>query len=124
LAMAAGLAMLTSIKNDAELFNRLAKKTEYLHKGFTRVLNANNITHTINRIGSMISIHFAKNEVVDFETAAHGNNETFKNFFHGMLNEGVYIAPSAFETWFITDALTYKDLDETIAAVSKVAKTL
>jgi glutamate-1-semialdehyde 2,1-aminomutase len=72
----------------------------------------------------MISIHFAEDAVVDFKTSAKGNNETFKKFFHGMLNEGIYIAPSAFETWFITDALTYADLDETIAAVNKVAVTL
>ncbi len=124
LAMAAGLAMLTEINNDTEIFNRLSEKTAYLHKGFTKVLNENNITHTINRIGSMISVHFAKDEVIDFETSAKGNNETFKKFFHGLLNEGIYIAPSAFETWFITDALSYQDLDDTIAAVATVAKTL
>ncbi|WCO02206.1 glutamate-1-semialdehyde 2,1-aminomutase [Psychroserpens ponticola] len=124
LAMAAGLAMLESVNNDAELFQRLEEKTAYLHKGCSRVLTASGITHTINRIGSMISIHFAEGEVVDFESSAKGNNETFKSFFHGMLNEGIYIAPSAFETWFITDALSYKDLDETIAAVAKIAKTL
>ena len=124
LAMAAGLAMLNSINNDSELFQRLEDKTAYLHKGCAEVLKASGVTHTINRVGSMISIHFSETEVVDFETAATGNNDTFKAFFHGMLNEGVYIAPSAFETWFITDALTYEDLDETIAAVKKVAKTL
>jgi glutamate-1-semialdehyde 2,1-aminomutase len=124
LAMAAGLAMLTEINNDPELFNRLAEKTKYLHSGFTKVLNENNITHTINRVGSMISIHFAKDMVVDFESSAKGNNETFKKFFHGLLNEGIYIAPSSFETWFITDALSYQDLDETIEAVATVAKTL
>ncbi|WP_456437907.1 glutamate-1-semialdehyde 2,1-aminomutase [Psychroserpens sp.] len=124
LAMAAGLAMLESINNDAELFQRLEEKTTYLHKGFTKVLNASGIVHTINRIGSMISIHFAEDEVVDFESSAKGNIDRFKNFFHGMLNEGIYIAPSAFETWFITDALTYEDLDETILAVEKVAKSL
>ncbi len=124
LAMAAGLAMLTEINKDAELFQRLAEKTEYLHQGFTKVLIANDITHAINRIGSMISIHFAEGDVVDFESSAKGNNETFKTFFHGMLNNGIYIAPSAFETWFITDALTYQDLDETITAVNAIAKTL
>ena len=124
LAMAAGLTMLTELNGNAEIFNRLAEKTAYLHKGITKVLNDNNILHTINRVGSMISVHFDKAPVTDFETAAKGNNETFKTFFHGMLNEGVYIAPSAFETWFITDALTYEDLDFTIAAVNKVAKTL
>ncbi|WP_435413432.1 glutamate-1-semialdehyde 2,1-aminomutase [Psychroserpens mesophilus] len=124
LAMAAGFAMLNSINNDAELIQRLEDKTAYLHKGCAEVLKASGVTHTINRVGSMISIHFSETEVVDFESAATGNNDTFKAFFHGMLNEGIYIAPSAFETWFITDELTYEDLDETIAAVKKVAKTL
>lgn len=124
LAMAAGLAMLSSINNDAELFQRLEDKTKYLHKGCSQALIDAGITHTINRVGSMISIHFSKDDVVDFESSAKGNNETFKTFFHGMLNEGIYIAPSAFETWFITDALSYEDLDATIAAVAKVAKSL
>ena len=124
LAMAAGLAMLTALNTDKEIFDRLKAKTAYLHEGFTRVLNENKIVHTINRVGSMISVHFAEDEVIDFETAAIGNNETFKKFFHGMLNEGIYIAPSAFETWFITDALTYQDLDKTIEAANKVAITL
>ncbi|MBJ6369789.1 glutamate-1-semialdehyde 2,1-aminomutase [Snuella sedimenti] len=124
LAMAAGLAMLTEIHNDSELFNRLEEKTAYLHKGIAEALQANNVTHTINRVGSMISVHFDKDPVVDFDSAAKGNNDTFKTFFHGLLNEGIYIAPSAFETWFITDALSYKDLDDTIAAVRVVAKTL
>jgi len=124
LAMAAGLAMLTELNSDKEIFKRLFEKTEYLHEGCTKVLTKHNITHTINRVGSMFSIHFAEGKVIDFETSAKGNNDRFKKFFHGMLNEGVYIAPSAFETWFICDALTYKDLDETIAAVEKVAKSL
>ena len=124
LAMAAGLAMLKHLNNDRTIFNRLAEKTEYLHQGMEKALLANNIKHTINRIGSMISIHFESHEVLDFETAAKANNETFKKFFHGMLKEGIYIAPSAFETWFICDALSYEDLDATINAVDKVCKTL
>jgi glutamate-1-semialdehyde 2,1-aminomutase len=124
LAMAAGLAMLKELNSEAKIFTRLAEKTEYLHKGISSVLNANKIEHTINRVGSMISVHFDEAEVVDFDTAAKGNNDTFKKFFHGLLDAGVYIAPSAFETWFITDALTYEDLDFTISAIDKVAKTL
>jgi len=124
LAMAAGLAMLEELNANDDVFTRLNDKTEYLHKGIAEVLTKQNVTHTINRLGSMISVHFAKDEVVDFATSAQGNNETFKQFFHGMLNEGIYIAPSAFETWFISDALSYKDLDATITAVDKVAATL
>ena len=124
LAMAAGLAMLKAINNDEELFKRLEEKTGYLHNGIAKVLTKNNVTHTINRVGSMISVHFDKSPVYNFKTAANGNNEIFKKFFHSMLNQGIYIAPSAFETWFITDALSYEDLDETIRAVEKFAKEL
>ncbi len=124
LAMAAGLAMLTELNEHPEIFESINKKTAYLHKGIAEVLEKHNVTHTINRRGSMISVHFAKDAVVDFESAANGNNDTFKKFFHGMLEQGIYIAPSAFETWFITEALSYEDLDATIAAVDKVAVTL
>lgn len=124
LAMAAGKAMLEALNNDAEIFNRLEEKTAYLEKGIRKVLNDNQIDFTINRVGSMISVHFDKNPVFDFNSAKNGDNETFKKFFHGLLKEGVYIAPSAYETWFITDALTYEDLDFTINAINKVAKEL
>ncbi|MBF4467504.1 glutamate-1-semialdehyde 2,1-aminomutase [Flavobacterium sp. LC2016-12] len=123
LAMAAGFAMLQSLDNDRAIFTRLEEKTAYLEAGIDKVLKANNVVFTINRVGSMISVHFDANPVVDFQTAAKGDNETFKKFFHGLLNEGVYIAPSAYETWFITDALTYEDLDFTINAIDKVSKT-
>jgi glutamate-1-semialdehyde 2,1-aminomutase len=124
LAMAAGLAMLKAINTDKGLMNRLEEKTKYLHNGMAEALDKNNVTHTINRIGSMISVHFSAAAVIDFDSAAKGNNETFKKFFHGMLKRGIYIAPSAFESWFITDALSYQDLNETIAAVEDIAKDL
>ncbi|HEU4789541.1 MAG TPA: aminotransferase class III-fold pyridoxal phosphate-dependent enzyme, partial [Flavobacterium sp.] len=123
LAMAAGLAMLQALDNDREIFKRLEDKTAYLGAGIERVLKANNVVFTINQIGSMISVHFDANPVTDFQSAAAGDNETFKKFFHGLVAEGVYIAPSAYETWFITDALTYEDLDFTIQAIDKVSKT-
>jgi glutamate-1-semialdehyde 2,1-aminomutase len=102
----------------------LEAKTKYLHEGISKVLIDANVVHTINRVGSMISVHFAPDEVLDFESSAHGNNDSFKAFFHGLLNEGIYIAPSAFETWFITDALSYQDLDDTISAIENVATKL
>ncbi|MBC7439975.1 MAG: glutamate-1-semialdehyde 2,1-aminomutase, partial [Flavobacterium sp.] len=123
LAMAAGLTMLQALNNDETIFKRLEEKTAYLADGINRVLTKNNIEFTINRVGSMISVHFDKSPVIDFKSAAKGDNETFKKFFHGLLNEGIYIAPSAYESWFITDALTYEDLDFTINAIDKVSKT-
>ena len=124
LAMAAGLAMLQELNNDTDIFKRLEEKTAYLENGIRTVLSDNAIVHTINRVGSMISVHFDEKPVIDFQTAKNGDNETFKKFFHGLLNEGIYIAPSAYETWFITDALSYTDLDFTINAINKVGKQL
>ena len=124
LAMAAGYEMLKALNVDAGIFSRLDEKTAYLEKGIQRVLTEANVVFTINRVGSMISVHFDANPVYDFATAKNGDNETFKKFFHGLLKRGVYIAPSAYETWFITDALTYEDLDFTINAIAETAKEL
>lgn len=124
LAMAAGLTMLTELNHNPKIFESIDQKTAYLEDGISRALKTNQITHHINRVGSMISVHFTESPVVDFSSAAKGNNNTFKKFFHGMLNEGIYIAPSAFETWFITEALTLNDLDRTIQACEKIAKIL
>lgn len=124
LAMAAGLEMLKALNADAQVFERLEQKTAYLEKGIAEKLTANKVKFTINRVGSMISVHFDEAPVTDFQSASKGDNETFKKFFHGLLQEGIYIAPSAYETWFITDALTYEDLDFTINAVDKIAKQL
>jgi len=120
LAMSAGLAMLTELNNHPEVFTSLADKTAYLHKGIAETLTEKGVAHQINRFGSMISVHFTEEPVVDFASAAKGNNDTFKKYFHGMLNNGVYLPPSAFESYFLNDALSYADLDRTIEAVGKV----
>lgn len=117
LAMSAGLAMLTELDNRPEVFQSLADKTEYLHKGLDKALGQKGVDYQINRFGSMISVHFTDEPVMDFKTSAKGNNETFKKYFHGMLDRGIYLPPSAFESYFLNDALSYKDLDETIAAL-------
>ncbi|MFC4738914.1 glutamate-1-semialdehyde 2,1-aminomutase [Flavobacterium ponti] len=124
LAMAAGYEMLKELNSDKDIYKRLEEKTAYLYEGIHKVLSDKEIDFTINRVGSMISVHFDKNEVYDFETAKKGDNDSFKKFFHGLVKEGVYIAPSAYETWFITDALSYEDLDFTINAINKVVSNL
>lgn len=124
LAMAAGYAMLTELNSNKEIFESLRKKTEYLHEGMKKVLDDAGIVHQINRIGSMISIHFCENPVTDFKSAAHGNNDKFKTYFHGMLDRGVYMPPSAFESYFLNDALSYEDIDHTVKALSEFVHEL
>ena len=62
----------------------------------------------------MISLHFTNEPVRDFASAAKGANDYFKQFFHGMLKRGVYLPPSAYESWFLCNALTYEDIEKTL----------
>ena len=124
LAMAAGLAMLTALNEQPEVFDRLADKTAYLHQGMESILEKSRIDYQINRFGSMISLHFTDTPVKDFASAAKGDNKTFKKYFHGMLKRGVYLPPSAFESYFLNDATSYKDLDTTLEAFSETYKEL
>ena len=124
LAMAAGLAMLTALNEQPEVFDRLADKTAYLHQGMESILEKSRIDYQINRFGSMISLHFTDTPVKDFASAAKGDNKTFKKYFHGMLKRGVYLPPSAFESYFLNDATSYKDLDTTLEAFSETHKEL
>lgn len=120
LAMSAGLAMLTELNNNPEVFTSLQEKTAHLHIGISEALDKKGIDYQINRFGSMISVHFTDGPVVDFATSAKGNNDTFKKYFHGMLDQGIYLPPSAFESYFLNDALSYEDLDATIEAVDNL----
>lgn len=124
LAMSAGFATLSALNSDREIFKRLEDKTAYLAKGITERLNKAQIPHVINRLGSMVSVHFTDQAVVDFSTSALGNNDTFKKYFHGMLNKGVYLPPSAFESYFLNDALSYEDIDYTLGALTEITETL
>ena len=114
IAMIAGFTMLTELKNNPSVYTALEEKTMYLKNGLDKVLKAWGQPYVINQLGSMISIHFSDHAVIDFATAASANNELFKKYFHAMLKRGVYLPPSAFESWFLNNALTYADLDETI----------
>jgi len=124
LAMSAGLATLSELKINDNIYKSLDEKSSYLEKGMYEVLGKTSLDFKINRLGSMISLHFCSDEVVDFKSSQKGNNEKFKKYFHGMLNEGIYLPPSAFESYFLNDALTYSDIDHTLDALIKVSKTL
>jgi glutamate-1-semialdehyde 2,1-aminomutase len=124
LAMAAGLAMLSELNDHPDLYNSIDQKTEYLHNGLETTFSNQGIPVIINRVGSMISVHFTENPVVDFDSAAAAaQGESFNRFFHGMLKNGVYLPPSAYESWFICDALTNADIDRTIDACKQVVET-
>lgn len=124
LAMAAGFCMLNAIDNDPKLYQRLDEKANYLDIGISEILKRKGVKFSTNRVGSMFSIHFIDDNVIDFDSAKKADNRFFPIFFHEMLKNGIYIAPSSYESWFLSDALTYKDLDKTINVVEKISTKL
>ena len=124
LAMAAGFCMLNAIDNDPKLYQRLDEKAHYLDIGISEILKRKGVKFSTNRVGSMFSIHFIDDNVIDFDSAKKADNRFFPIFFHEMLKNGIYIAPSSYESWFLSDALTYKDLDKTINVVEKISTKL
>ena len=124
LAMRAGIAMLSAMSREG-LYEELSAKSEYLTEGIKAVAAKHGIAIATAAVGGMFGIFFTDKESVDcFEDATHCYLETFKKFFHLMLNEGVYLAPSAYEAGFLSAAHTEADLDATIAAADRAFATL
>ena len=119
IAMIAGYTLLSELKNNPSLYQELNDKTAYLHEGLNKVLTESGTPFVINRFGSMISIHFSEKPVTDFASASTANNALFNKYFHAMLKKGIYLPPSAFESWFLNNALSYADLDATIQATKE-----
>jgi glutamate-1-semialdehyde 2,1-aminomutase len=114
--MIAGYTMLKELKNNPGIYKELDEKCIYLGKRLHEVFDKKGIGHRINRLGSMISIHFCDHDIIDFESASKADIPLFNKFFHHMLENGIYLPPSAYESWFLSNALTYEDLDKTITA--------
>jgi glutamate-1-semialdehyde 2,1-aminomutase len=119
LAMVSGLQTLTYLHNHPEVYKNIDETTAKLHQEIESILLKKDRPFQINRLGSMISVHFCENPVTNFETATSGNNDTFKAFFHHLLNEGIYLPPSAYESWFISDAISALEIEKTLEAISK-----
>ena len=122
LAMAAGFALLSEIKKQ-KIYPVLEEKGKYLEDGLRRVAAQSKIDIQINRVGSMFSLFFTSQPVTDAESARKADGEKFKKFFHSMLEEGIYLAPSAFEAGFISMTHSREDLDKTIFAFEKYASS-
>jgi glutamate-1-semialdehyde 2,1-aminomutase len=116
IAMIAGYTLLKTLKEHPSIYTQLEEKTSQLAAGLREAFGAAGVVYQINRIGSMLSVHFAEYPIVDFTSASGANNELFRRFFHAMLGRGVYLPPSAFETWFISHAITQEDIEFTIDA--------
>ncbi len=120
IAMAAGLACLTELKKDGNQ-QRLNQLTEKLSQGLKALADKHGIPFSVNYVGAMFGLFFTdKTEVSSYQDVMACDTEKFKLFFHKMLEQGVYLAPSAFEAGFMSLAHSHEDIDRTLAAADKV----
>ncbi len=124
LATAAGLATLGILEADEELYARVERLAERLGSGLESAAGSTGVDACWNGVGSMGSLFLTGGPVVDWATAVACDRDRFARFFHGMLNRGVYLAPSPFEAWFVSAAHTEDDIDLTIEAAEAVMRSL
>lgn len=118
LAVTAGLTTLRILRRDNP-YSVLEQKSAYLEQGLTEILTAKGLPHTINRVGSMLSVFFHPGPVTSYEEALESDRQLFSTFFAGMLEQGIYLAPSPFEAWFVGTAHSDAAIEKTLYAARK-----
>jgi glutamate-1-semialdehyde 2,1-aminomutase len=118
LAMRAGIETLDLLDEEGE-YERLERTSAMLAAGLEERARTAGLEVTLNRVGSMFTVFFTAGPVVDSDTAARSDTKRFAAFFHGMLERGVYLPPSQFESWFVSTAHGVGDVEKTLAASEK-----
>lgn len=124
LAMSAGLAALNHIKNNPDIYSLLEEKGKYLEDGIKDGIKSISKNYQLNRVGSMMTLFFTEEPVIDYNTAVKSDTKLFAKYFHEMLNRGIYFPPAQFEAMFISTAHSKEDLDKTIEANLEALKSL
>lgn len=124
IAMRAGITTLSILKEDLNFYERIDSTTKILHEEITSIFSQKGIAHTANRLGSMISFFFGENKVYHFDDAQQANHGLFNQFFHHLLKEGIYLPPSGYETWFISDSIQNEEIEKTLIAIEKFVPSI
>lgn len=122
-SMSAGIACLEILETPGT-YDELDRLGERLEKGILEINKAYNHSIIINRLKGAMTLYYSDHSIINYEDAQNTDGEKFGRFFKAMLNEGINLAPSKYEAWFLTIAHTDKDIDETLIAVEKVFATL
>lgn len=124
LAMAAGIATLRTIQNDATLYDRLDVLAKLLCSGLHEVFTKHGVPHYSTQAGSMFCTFFTEDPVTDLQSAMRSDTAFYAKFFHAMLDRCIYLAPSQFETGFVSTAHTTREIERTIAAADEALSEL
>lgn len=119
LAMAAGIEMLKILSRKKSIYARLEKQSAKLERGIQSIIGRHGLPLTQNRVGSMFTLFFTKEKVIDYETAKTSDTKRFALYFSSMLQQGIYLAPSQFEAAFMSGAHSDEDIERTINAAKK-----
>lgn len=113
LAMTAGLQMMKLIQQEG-VYEELKQKADYLRSGMEKLKETINLPLSINQVGSLLSLFFTEEKVIDYDTASDSDTELYAEYFQNMLQNGIYIAPSQYEAMFVSLAHSREELDETL----------
>lgn len=117
IAMAAGYAQLTILKENPDFYDKLNKTASQLFEGMKKLIKEKNIDATLNYIGSLGCMFFTKETVIDYTTAKMADTKAFGDYFKYIINHGIYMVPSQFEAMFVSGAITDKEVDETLHVI-------
>lgn len=117
-AMAAGIATIDELSKPG-IYDQLQASTDKLADGLLGVFGEAGIPAVVNRACGLLTVFFTENRVIDMGSASATDRESFAAFFHGMIDNGVYLPPSQFEAWFVSTAHSDADIEETLDAVKK-----
>lgn len=120
IAMSAGLVMLKILNENPQIYQNLNDITSKIVNGIKQTMSALSLHYVINQIGSMFTLFFTEEEVNDFDTAKKSNLALFAKYFQEMLKRGIYLAPSQFESLFVSVALTEDDIEKIITTNREV----
>jgi len=124
LAMSAGYAALTYLKEHPEIYTLLEEKSKYLEDGFAENQKSLGKKFAFNRVGSMMTLFFTEQKVLDFNSAVSSDTALYGKFFNEMLKRGIYLAPAQFEAMFVSTAHTKEDLEKTVKAQYEALKEI
>jgi glutamate-1-semialdehyde 2,1-aminomutase len=119
-ALAAGMAILKKLNGHPEIYKEVEQTTHQITAGISKILSHQGLKYTINQIGSMYSLFFTDQKVTNFQKAKTTNIQLFGAYFRGMLSRGIYLAPSQFESLFISVAIQTAEVDLILKATDEV----
>jgi glutamate-1-semialdehyde 2,1-aminomutase len=124
LAMAAGMALLTHLKSNPQVYANINEAGKTLASGLLQQATQHHISAQVNQVGSMFTLFFTKDKVSDYDTAKKSDTALFGKYFNAMLEQGVYLAPSQFEAMFISNAIGKEEIDKILNASDLAFKSL